>query len=52
MASQMENAVMDQVAVDMSDGTDDVVLRANGSVIAFDGFLTLYIEENLDEDEE
>ena len=52
MASQMENAIMDQVAVDMSDGTDDVVLRANGSVIAFDGFLTLYIEENLDENEE
>ncbi len=52
MASQMENAVMDQVAVDMSDGTDDVVLRANGSVIAFDGFLTLYIEDKDDEDEE
>ncbi len=52
MASQMENAVMDQVAVDMSDGTDDVVLRANGSVIAFDGFLTLYIEENLEEEDE
>jgi DNA topoisomerase-1 len=51
MASQMENAILDQVAVDISDGTDDVVLRANGSVIAFDGFLTLYIEEK-DEDEE
>ena len=51
MASQMENAVMDQVAVDMSDGTDDVVLRANGSVISFDGFLTLYLEEK-DEDAE
>ncbi len=53
MASQMENAVLDQVAIDISDGTDDVVLRANGSVIAFDGFLTLYIEEkDEDEDEE
>ncbi len=51
MASQMENAIMDQVAIDISDGTDDVVLRANGSVISFDGFLTLYIEEK-DEDEE
>ena len=51
MASQMENAVMDQVAVDISDGTNDVVLRANGSVIGFDGFLTLYILEK-DEDEE
>ena len=45
MASQMENAVLDQVAADISDGTDDVVLRATGSVIAFDGFLILYTEE-------
>jgi DNA topoisomerase-1 len=52
MASQMENAVLDQMSVDISDGTDDVVLRANGSVIAFDGFLTLYIEEDEDKDED
>lgn len=52
MASQMENAILDQVAVDISDGTDDVVLRANGSVIAFDGFLTLYIEDKDDEEED
>jgi len=51
IASQMENALMDQMKVDISDGTDDVVLRANGSVIAFDGFLTLY-QENTDDDEE
>jgi len=51
MASQMESAVLDQVAIDLSDGTDDVVLRANGSVIAFDGFLTLY-SESKDDDEE
>lgn len=50
VASQMESAIMDQVSVDISDGTDDVILRANGSVIAFDGFLTLYIE-NDDEDD-
>lgn len=50
MASQMENAVLDQVAADISDGTDDVVLRATGSVIAFDGFLTLYHEERDDDD--
>lgn len=52
MASQMENAVMDQMAVDISDGTDDVVLRANGSVIAFDGFLTLYQESNDDDEDD
>jgi len=52
MASQMQNAIMDQMAVDMSDGTDDVILRANGSVIAFDGFLTLYIADKYDDEEE
>jgi DNA topoisomerase-1 len=51
MASQMENAVLDQMAVDLSDGTDDVVLRANGSVVTFDGFLTLY-QESGDEDDD
>lgn len=51
MASQMENAILDQVRVDLSDGTDDVVLRANGSVITFDGFLTLY-QESDDEDDD
>ena len=28
IASQMENAILDQMKVDLSDGTDDVVLRA------------------------
>jgi DNA topoisomerase-1 len=51
MASQMENAVMDQMAVDLSDGTDDVILRANGSVVLFDGFLTLYQESREEDDE-
>ena len=52
IASQMENAIMDQMAVDISDGTDDVVLRANGSVVKFDGFLTLYIEDKDDDDDQ
>jgi len=51
VASQMESAVLDQVSVDISDGTDDVILRANGSVVTFDGFLTLYHEQK-DEDEQ
>lgn len=51
MATQMESAVLDQVAIDISDGTDDVVLRANGSVVSFDGFLTLY-QESKDDDED
>ncbi len=52
LASQMESAVLDQVVVDISDGTDDVILRANGSIISFDGFLTLYQEGKDDEDED
>lgn len=50
VACQMENAIMDQMAIDISDGTDDVILRANGSVVAFDGFLTLY-QETMDDDD-
>ena len=52
MASQMENAIMDQMSVDISDGTDDVILRANGSVVTFDGFLTLYTETHDEEDKQ
>lgn len=51
IACQMENAILDQVSADISDGTDDVVLRANGSAIAFDGFLVLYREDNDDTDD-
>ncbi len=52
VASQMESAELDQVAVDIA-GTN-VALRANGSVLKFDGFLTLYQEDRDDpsEDEE
>ncbi len=50
MASQMESAVLDQVGADISDGTDDVILRATGSTVAFDGFLKLY-QESIDDDE-
>ena len=45
MASQMEQAILDRVTADISDGTDDVVLRAVGSTLAFDGFMRLYREE-------
>lgn len=48
MACQMESAILDQVAVDISDGTDDAVLRANGSVVTFDGFLKVYRETDDD----
>jgi DNA topoisomerase-1 len=44
LACQMESAVLDQVAVDIASPDAQVTLRANGSVILFDGFLTLYQE--------
>ncbi|HXP77563.1 MAG TPA: type I DNA topoisomerase [Stellaceae bacterium] len=51
VASQMESAVLDQVAVDIAGPGNRTVLRATGSTIVFDGFLTLYHEDR-DEDEE
>ncbi len=44
VASQMASAVLDQVAADIADGDGRTVLRATGSVVAFDGFLKLYQE--------
>tara|TARA_R110002049_G_scaffold39743_2_gene121951 strand:+ start:490 stop:3120 length:2631 start_codon:yes stop_codon:yes gene_type:complete len=49
VASQMENAVLDQVAVDIAAADGSAALRATGSVIAFDGFLKVY-QEGKDED--
>ena len=46
VASQMQSAELDQVAVDIdSRGTPPTRLRANGSIIAFDGYLKLYRED-------
>ncbi|MBL7240397.1 type I DNA topoisomerase [Komagataeibacter rhaeticus] len=44
VASQMQSAELDQVAVDITDRQQRVTLRATGSIIAFDGFLRLYSE--------
>ncbi len=44
IASQMESAVLDQVAVDLVAPDGGATLRATGSVIAFDGFYRLYRE--------
>lgn len=52
VACQMSEAVMDQTSVDIKAG--DYLLRANGSVIKFEGWLKLYSKETdfLDEGEE
>lgn len=52
VACQMESAVLDQVSVDIANGDGKVVLRATGSIIAFDGFLKVYREEQEDEDKD
>ena len=40
----MEAAQMEQVAIDIASPDNSTVLRANGSVVKFDGFLKLYQE--------
>ncbi len=51
VASQMQSAELDQVAVDVIDGKGQT-LRANGSIVAFDGFLKLYREDTDDATED
>jgi DNA topoisomerase-1 len=51
VASQMESAIFDQLIVDISASDKQAVLRTSGSVVRFDGFLTLY-QEGKDDDKE
>ncbi|MBR0665631.1 type I DNA topoisomerase [Roseomonas hellenica] len=48
VASQMANAELDQTAIDIDDAAGRARLRATGSVVAFDGFLKLYREDEDD----
>lgn len=52
VACQMESAVLDQVSVDIANDAGKVVLRATGSIVAFDGFLKVYREEQEDEEKD
>src|SRR3982751_2136185 len=52
VASQMESAVLDQVTVDIASADRTVQLRATGSVVRFNGFLTLYDEGRDEQSEE
>ena len=58
VASQMSQAEFDQVTVDMADVNDPrgagagTTLRANGSLLAFDGFLKLYREDRDDQSDD
>ncbi len=48
VASQMQSAELDQVSVEVTNGRG-LKLRATGSIVAFDGFLKLYREDQDDE---
>ena len=48
IASQMQSAELDQTGVDITTKTGEAVLRANGQVMVFDGFLSVY-RESVDE---
>ena len=54
IASQMESATIERTTVDIdaTSGEKAAQLRATGSVIRFDGFLTLYQEGRDDDDDE
>ena len=48
IASQMQSAELDKTAADIVDGNGTVTLRANGSIVVFDGFLSVYREDSDD----
>ena len=52
VACQMEPAVLDRVVIDSVSTDKKILLRANGQVIAFDGFLKLYQEGKDDSDDD
>jgi DNA topoisomerase-1 len=52
VACQMENAILNAVAIIIETDPKYGLLRATGSTIAFDGFYTLYSESKDDEEDE
>ncbi len=52
VACQMNPAVLDRVTIDSESTDGKILLRANGQVIAFDGFLKLYQESKDDSDDD
>ncbi len=51
VASQMESAVLDQVAADIGTADGQVAFRATGSTVVFDGFYRLYREGRDDKED-
>ena len=54
IASQMESAELERTTVDITAkaGARTIDLRANGTVVKFDGFLTLYTEDQDDKSDD
>ena len=54
IASQMEGARLERTTVDITSDDGEVVLRATGQVVVFDGFMAVYTEgrDDVDEDDE
>ena len=52
IACQMNPAILDKVSIDFSSADSQILLRATGQVIAFDGFLKLYQESKDDATED
>lgn len=52
VACQMNPAIFDKVVIDVKSQDKNILLRATGQVIQFDGFLKLYQESKDDSDED
>lgn len=52
VACQMNPAILDRVTIDALSADKQILLRASGQVVAFDGFLKLYQESHDDNDDD
>jgi DNA topoisomerase-1 len=52
VASQMENAILDLMSIEVTDASKSSTFRATGSMVAFDGYYKVYKEDNDNEDED
>ncbi|GAA3869006.1 type I DNA topoisomerase [Celeribacter arenosi] len=54
IAAQMETAKLERTSVDITSDDGEIVLRATGQVVVFDGFMAVYTEgrDDVEEDDE
>ena len=46
LSSQMENAIINQMSVEISSNDETAQFKSTGSTVGFDGFLKVYVESN------